>query len=620
MSRRLHLPLLSSLAVVVLTAGLVFAHDKSARTEAARAAAEARLLEDIKYLAGPECEGRGTRTEGINKAADHIAQQLQKAGLKPGGVDGTYFQPFQLTSGARIEAGNALSFTGPKQKLEMTLGQQFSTLPIGSAGEVSAPLVFVGYGLTQTEPAYDDYAGVDVKGKVVILLRRVPRDNNREVLPRFNRPDALSALTAKVANAEIHGAAGVLVVTDAASAEKNDDALITFASQARVNEWGRVPVLHVKRALVNQILAGQGTDLAAIERQIDRDFKPQSFEIPHWTVQISAKLVREGTPVKNIIGVVEGAGPLADETVVIGAHYDHLGYGGMGSLAPGSKDIHFGADDNASGSTTILELARRAAALKDRQGRRLVFIWFSAEELGLLGAYHYTRNPMFPLEKTVAMLNLDMVGRLRDGKLRVYGTPTAKEFADIVEEANKDIGLKLNPLRPDKPDPDNVYFSASDHYAFYQKNIPVLFFFTGNHPQYHRPTDTWNLINVEGMRQIAELGEGVIERLATMPRPEFIKLPAATSSSPGRIAGPRLGVMPAYDDDKEGMLLEGVSPGGAAEKAGLKGGDRIIELAGKPVKNVTGYMTIMGTLKRGEKVDVVIVRNGEKVKLTLEPQ
>jgi hypothetical protein len=359
------------------------------------------------------------------------------------------------------------------------------------------------------------------------------------------------------------------------------------------------------------MLASAGTNLGDIESAINREARPHSLPIPSWQVELQVEVERDFITLKNVIGVLEGKGPLADETVVVGAHYDHLGYGERGSLARGVKAIHYGADDNASGTVAVLELARRFAEIPDRQGRRLVFILFSGEEQGLLGSRYYCEHPVFPLEKTAVMVNFDMVGRLRDDKLTVYGTGTAKGFDKLIDELGKKYGFQITKVA--------TGFGPSDHAAFYGRKIPVFHFFTGTHPQYHRPTDTVETINVPGIRRIVDMGEELIAHLATLqPRPEYVAVaqPAKPGGTPAR--GPRLGIMPNYDDTKEGVLVEDVVPDGPAAKAGIQRGDRIVEIAGKPVPNLTAYMAVMASLKPQDKVEITVLRGDKRVKLQAE--
>lgn len=573
----------------------------------------ARMTSDIQYLTSDECEGRGPGTKGIDKAADYIAQQFKEAGLKPGMKDGTYFQPFSIKAPA-VPSKATLTIAGTKG-LQLNLGEkEISTLGMSGSGKLKADLVFVGYSVVAEKVPYDDFAGLDVEGKVVVMLRRCPRYSGDAKFGDDDTARQASAIDTKIENAEKRKAAAVLLVNDRTMVKESGDTLMSFTT-ARNSSPVKIPILHIKRDLADVVFRrALGKSLDEIENEINDDLKPRGGELKGWTADIEVVVDRPRTPVKNVIAVLDGNGPLADETIIVGAHYDHLGYGGRGSLDRNAKNaIHYGADDNASGTTTILELARRFAAMKDRTGRRIVFMAFSAEELGLLGSAHYCKEPVFPLENTAAMVNLDMVGRLiadKDSgqdKIEIGGTGTAKGFDAMVDKYNAKANFKV------KKSPSGM--GPSDHQSFYLKNLPVLFLFTGLHQDYHKPTDTWEKINLTGMMKIADMAEEIIAELASGPRPEFTKssAPAMRPSRQGdgmpRI---RLGVMPEYNDEGEGMLIQGVTDNGLAAKAGLKGGDRILEIGGEPVKNVTGYMAAMEKLKAGTEIEIVVLRDKEK--------
>jgi hypothetical protein len=588
---------------------------------AENAVVEARILEDMKFLTSDECEGRGINTKGINLAAEHIAQEFKKAGLKPAGDEGTYFQHFGVIKGSKLGETNELLLRGPQnQRIALEMGKHFSVIALGGGGKVSAPVVFAGYGVTASEPKYDDYAGLDVAGKVVIVLRRMPRQGNEANPFNSNQNNQHASLLSKVTNAQAHKAAAIILVNDNVLAAEKQDELVTFEYTAQSRETADVPALHLRRSFVNHIIESSlNMGLAEVEKEIDRNFTPLSQPLPGWTCELQTSVTRESTPVKNVIGVLEGNGPLAKEIVVIGAHYDHLGYGGAGSLAPGSKAIHRGADDNASGTSTVIELARRFGAArtpplaKGGQGgcRKLVFMTFSGEESGLLGSAHYCKKPLFPLEDTVAMVNMDMVGRLREDKLTIGGTGTAKTFDALIDELNAKHKLQIQK--------DKTGYGPSDHQSFYGKKIPVFFFYTGMHQQYHKPADTVDTINIPGMRKVADMVEDLTTALATDPkRPEYQYVagtfnPSGRSSGPSGPSGPRMGVVPSYSsDDKPGLVLDGVSDNGPAKKAGLLAGDRILEISGKPVKDISAYMTIMAGFKKGDTLQVIVERKGEK--------
>jgi hypothetical protein len=568
--------------------------------------AEERLKRDVTYLASDECEGRGPTTRGINLAADYIAAEFKKAGLTPGGVEGTWFQPFTIPT-AVLDAPATLALTGPKgQRIELKQGVQFWPMGLGKAGKDTAPIVFAGYGITNEKARYDDYAGLDAADKIVIVLRGSPKPANTDPGRALFSG---APFTVKLANAEKHRAAALLVVNDSETARSGDD-LIDFSFTALERRAGPLPAFHVRRDVLQTMLGSRGEDLDDLERAIDRDLAPQSRALTGWSAAFDLKMHRDNLTLKNVVGVLEGAGPLARETIVVGAHYDHLGYGSFGSLARSKKmAIHHGADDNGSGTTALMELARRFGAQRDRQGRRLVFIAFSGEEMGLFGSAHYCKKPLFPLADTAAMFNLDMVGRLRPDaktgkdKLLTEGSGTAKPFLDLLDRlAGKHDFTMVN-----KPSG----FGPSDHASFCGAKVPVLFVWTGYHDDYHRPSDTADKINVAGMKKVVDLSEEAVGALAAMtPRPAYIEIKRPAMPRAGN--GPRLGFMPAYDDAGEGVLIGDVGEG-PANRAGLKKDDRIVEIAGKPVKDLTTYMTIMQGQKNGDTIEVIVVRNGKKV-------
>jgi hypothetical protein len=378
----------------------------------------------------------------------------------------------------------------------------------------------------------------------------------------------------------------------------------------------------VTRAYADKLLAAAGQPtLEELEKQIDADGKPHSRALSGWTLDARISITRHEVETKNVVGVLEGAGPLAEETVVVGAHYDHLGNGGMfsGSLAFFSKDIHNGADDNASGTAMVLEMARRLSRRHDPLPRRVVFIAFSGEERGLLGSRYYVEHPLIPLKDTVMMVNFDMVGRLNDKhELTMIGTGTTHGIDAIVEALGPSSGLTIKKVKGLSDG-----FGGSDHQSFYSKDVPVLFAFTGIHRDYHRPSDDSERINFAGMSRIADYVELILLDLARRPqRPDFVAL-TQTNHGAGRERtsfSTSLGTMPDYgDESKQGMKLAGVRPGGPADKAGLRQGDVIVGFAGKPVATIYDYMECMSQHKPGDQVELVIKRDGkeQKLKVTL---
>jgi hypothetical protein len=469
----------------------------------------------------------------------------------------------------------------------------------------------------------------------VVVVRRVPRpDQNKEgrfdttVPEGFDSPYA--ALAAKLDNAVAHKVAGVFLVSDPVTAG-DADRLISFDDHKYADPPGKLSVLHLKRAAASQLLAaGLGKKLTELEAENDKDLKPVSAELKGWTGTADVGVLRKEIPVKNIVGVLEGSGPLANETVVVGAHYDHLGYG-SGPLSAGGGSaqgkVHYGADDNGSGTTGLMELARRFGAMKDRRGRRLVLVAFTGEERGLFGSKFYCDHPVFPLEETAAMVNLDMIGRLRAGpgdwlglttkpRMVIYGTGTGDTFDKTIDAAEQRYGLKILKV------PGGI--GRSDHESFYRKKVPVLFLFTGLHDEYHKPTDTPDKIDFPAMATVVGLTEDVVLDEATaLARPKF-KEQSGSFEDPLNPTPPRpgvtLGVRPDYAYmGGDGMRIEGVTAGRAAEKGGMKDGDVIVEIGGVPVRSVNGYMAALAGKKRGDTIEVVVLRSGKKVTLKVVP-
>ncbi|MGQ0636462.1 MAG: M20/M25/M40 family metallo-hydrolase, partial [Planctomycetaceae bacterium] len=536
-----------------------------------------RLLNDIRYLASDELEGRGVGLKGLDLAAEYVREQFARAGLKIDASHGGAFQSFTMNVGAELGPTNMLQIISP-DRTEKNLAQGIDFVPqsFGGSGNFAGALVFCGYGIIAPEKAYDDFAGVDVSGRVAMIMRRTPRQHDPQgpFSGRHGGTSTHGELRTKVSNAFDKGAVAILFVNDPYTAvqeaeqgkrqvgklaegvaeaalefdaadpndkEKYAAARQNLAAETAKYKSGKVhleqpgpeklmkfgyagsepmrqlPVVHITRAIADEILKpALGKTLAELEAAIDRDLKPQSALLNGWQAKGEVTIERKQAEVRNVIGVLEGAGPTADESIVVGAHYDHVGRGGAGSLLPGSTDIHNGADDNASGTGALLELARRLAARSGKLSRRIVFIAFTGEETGLIGSARYTREPLFPLDKTVAMLNMDMVGRLKDDKLTVFGTGTSSVWDDLLKRLGREYGFELI-FKPEG-------FGPSDHSSFYAKQVPVLHFFTGNHGDYHRPSDDWDKLNIPGEERVVSLIEKLIVDVAPAPaRPPYVE-------------------------------------------------------------------------------------------------
>jgi hypothetical protein len=439
-----------------------------------RASVLARVSADLSYLASEELEGRGPGTAGRQKAAEHIRDEFQRMGLTSGVADGSYLQPFQMPLDMEVVADQTrLVFRGPDdQALPLELATGFQPLAVGGAGEGKGEVVFAGYGISAPDWNYDDYAGLDVEGKIVLVIRREPQQDDEQSVFDGKKTTMHSYIRTKLQLAKKQKAAGVLLVNDPFSVKQGEADQLTAPSGFGTNSVG-IPFAQVTQATVNTLLGHSPlrtsdgrllSGLDEVEAEIDRTGQPLSQSLDGWSADVKYDFRKTQVDLANVIGVLEGDGPLAAETIVIGAHYDHLGFGEYGSRRPGERAVHYGADDNASGTAAIIELARRYASRPNRPARRLVFIAFDAEERGLIGSRHYLDHPSFPLEDTVAMVNCDMVGRLRDAELTVMGSGTAVEFDRLLDQAAETSGLTL------KKSPRVT--AQSDHYPFFEREVP----------------------------------------------------------------------------------------------------------------------------------------------------
>ena len=605
--------------------------------------AESRLRADVAYLADDLREGRAPGTAGIDAAADYIAGVFRELGLKHArGADG-YFQPFTIKGSAALAGDQSLSFKAKGKEIVARPKADFTALALGASAKLEdLPVVFAGYGITAKEAEdkldYDDYAGLDVKGKAVLILRREPRQADEKSPFKARGLNRLSDLRRKAANALDHGAKAVILVNDGKTApDKSHDTLLPFGyAGGEVDQSATIPFAMITRELADQVLEAAGAPkLAEVEKAIDADLKPHSKPLDGITLSEKYTIERKALTAKNVVGVLEGSGPMADETIVVGGHYDHLGHGGLfsGSLSMFSRDIHNGADDNASGTAMVLEMARRLARRPEPLPRRVVFMTFSGEEKGLLGSLHYVGHPLYPLSKTVFMVNFDMVGRLNEqGELTVFGTGSTPGAAELVDALGASAGFKIKKV---KGMSDGI--GGSDHESFYMAGVPVLFAFTGVHSDYHKPSDDTHRINFRGMARIADFGELLLLDLARRPkRPEYVKV-GSPSTAQGKVKAPEsnpheakpagnedtarvsitayLGSMPDYGADVKGVKLAGVTDGSPAEKAGLKRGDIVVGFGGKPIATIYDYTQALARYKPGDAVDIKVQRDGKDVTL-----
>jgi hypothetical protein len=600
--RSLGLALFSGLAMWQSPVG--FTEDSKTAKSVGRSDAEARIYGDISYLASDELKGRSAETPGLKVASEFIAQRFKELGLQTDLFDGTPFQVFELTgSPGAVPEKNNLKLTKPDgASVSLSLGEQFQPQSLGSNGLFDAPIVFAGYGITANDGAiqYDDYADLDVKGKVVLVIRKEPQGNDPKSLFNGAEPSQYAFFNSKVTNAAKHGAAALILFNDAASESASPGTLLPVSGSGIAPAEDKLPTLFASRSIVESWLAEYGKSLTEIETEIDKDLKPRSFEMTGWKASGQTEIARLKIPSMNVLGYLPGKGDLAEEIVIVGAHFDHVGMGGAGSLAPGTFEIHNGADDNASGTVGMLEVAKRlterAKEPSDDSSRRgILFMAFSAEELGLIGSEYYVNHPRFALDKTVAMLNLDMVGRISNNLLTVYGTGTAKGFDELLTEANEIGQFEI------KRQPEGV--GPSDHQSFFMKGIPVYHFFSGFHPDYHRPSDDFDKINVNGIARIADMVTFMTDKIARAPeRPSFLR------STTSKV---RLGVR--IRQSEPGLVVDRVMPGGWAKKAGILPDDQILKIGAQPVVAREDMDEALSKFKPGDMLEVEVKRGEENV-------
>jgi hypothetical protein len=581
-------------------------------------------LEHIKFLSSDELQGRGNGTPGLERAAEYIAMQFRAAGLAPGGDDRTYFQKFELVSGLTVGSSNTVTLSGPQGARTLKLGSDYEPLSITtpnaqgpSEQSFSAPLVFAGYGISAPAYNYDDYAGLDVSGKVVLLLRHEPQENDEQSVFQGRTHSEHATFVRKAQVARSHGARAILLVEDPRHADRTDYS--RWLREPQAEEYG-LPLLHISRAQVQEVVGSQ-IDFDEVMRGIDADLKPRSRALEGVTVTYTQSLSKNRHIVRNVVGVLRGSDPARNgESVVLGAHYDHLGMSGRFSLSEGSTgQVHNGADDNASGTAALIEMARLAVTRGAKLPRSLVFVAFAGEELGLLGSGHYVSHPTLPIEQTVAMINLDMVGR-SNGRILVSGLESASGLEEDLKAAQAGLSINVSTSRE-----GSAGLGASDDTSFLLRSIPSIFFFSGLHADYHRPSDDWEKIDAPGGSAVASLAYGLAARIAARPdRVAFVPPPAQTTSgSTGASStggyGPYFGSIPDFaEGDSSGVKFAEVREGSPAAKAGLQRNDVMTSFGGMPIKTLYDFTFALREKKPGDRVEVVVLRNGKEIRTTVE--
>lgn len=556
------------------------------------------IKEHISFLASDKLKGRDSGTEELFGAAVYISDEFKNYGLEPLFKDG-FLQEFPFVKTIELTDKNSLSFSTNGSEVELKLREDYITLPFSGNTDVNGSLVFAGFGISASDLNYDDYSGIDVKNKIVIVFRNTP-----EPAVAHSGFDAHSPLRKKSSVARDKGAAGIIFINPYDSNKTSDD-LVEFSFD-RGGAMSDFSVQSVKRIFIEELLHNEGINLKDVYNKILESKKPSSFELKNSSAKISTEVKEVEAVSWNVAGYLEGKDPeLKNELIIIGAHFDHLGMGGEGSLYRGDEpQIHNGADDNASGTTGVLELAEKFASRKNNLKRSIVFITFSGEELGLLGSNYFVNNLPFPVEDAITMVNMDMIGRLKDSSLIVYGTGTSSDWKDILNNNNK-YGFKLTF--------NDEGFGPSDHSSFYGKKIPVLFFFTGTHEDYHKPSDDTEKINFTGEKDILNYVYDIVTAIDKNPiRPDYLLVEKKES---GQMFARKVyvGTVPDFASNVDGYKISGVSEGSPAQLAGLQGGDIIISFGGKKISNIYDFTYALGDFVPGDEVDVIVKRGEDEI-------
>jgi hypothetical protein len=602
----------------------------SATISLAQTATSSRTRPHVEFLASDKLEGREAGSPGERLAGDYLAAQLARIGARPLPGRTDMFLPFEFTAGSR-DGGSRVTI----QQRTFAERSDIQALSFSDDAEVTSPVVFAGYGLVVPESqnfGYDSYATLDVTDKIVVVLRYFPEDadeKTRAILARY------SDLRYKAMAARQRGARALLVVTGPRSPNAGQVVPMTFDTAlagsgipaASISGAGAAALLGAAGVGANRPPTGQrrldDPPGRAVLREAQQELDSGNphvagFELTGVTLTLRTSVIRERHTARNVVAYLPATAPVpasAKPWVSIGAHYDHLGRGGKGNSLASKDDvggIHHGADDNASGTAAVLAIAELLARSPQLRRRHVMFGFWSAEEIGLVGSNAFVTAPPIPIDQLAAYINLDMVGRMQDNRLAVQATGTSPIWARLLERLNVAAGFDL----AIQPDP----YQPSDVASFNQAGVPSLMLFTGSHADYHKPSDTSDKIDYEDLDRIVVFGAALVRGVADLDEaPTYTKVDQPTTR--GSIAGVRIttGTIPDYATEVKGLLLSGVMGGGPAEKAGLMKGDVIIEIAGKTIANIYDYTYALELLRADQPVKVVYQRNGERRETELTP-
>ena len=558
------------------------------------------IMGHIRYLSHENRGGRYPGTRGSKDVISYIIKQFKSYGLKPGS-NGSFIQPFDITTGIELGEGNYAVANGDT----LIINKDYIPLAFSGSSKTSGSLVFAGYGfkIDQEDLQWNDYKNLDVDGKWVVIMRHSPERHTQHSLYAPH-----SSLHKKMLVARDEGAAGVIFVS-----QMEDENLYPLTYNRGYKNAG-IPVVHLSNKVADNLFKPFGWSRQSIQETMNRSLTSINFNLGSLTFFANTKLIHKTTRAANVVGTIKsGNRKYRDEYIVIGAHFDHLGMGGggSGSSDPETRSTHPGADDNASGVSGLLELAQKLSAQKSRLKRSVVFIGFDAEEKGLLGSKHFIKNSTIDINKITTMINMDMIGRMVDSSLTVGGVGTSPVFKPLLDSLKADRAFTLGM--------SNAGFGPSDHASFYIEDVPVLFFFTGIHNDYHTPRDTWKQINLSGTKTLLDLVYDVVFHLSRAKnRPVFSEAGPKQRQMKSTSLKVTLGVMPSYVGTEIGLKIDGLSdPNGPAAKAGIKKGDIIKAIKGKSIKDIYEYMERLGELREGMTVPVTIDRGDKEIKLSV---
>ena len=522
--------------------------------------APARMQRDLFFLASDSLKGRLPGTKESDVARDYIAERMAMYGLEPRGVDG-YYQEFPVPEYAAVDYDQ----TGLKLGRKVLMPHvDFYPVAYSANGEVQGKTVNIGYGIVNAEGTYNDYEGKQVEGKIAVMNVSAP-----DGVHPHSAYAAYHSLSERIKLAKSKGAVAILLINPEETASDTPEFFKSIKSLD-------IPVLFVRNG----------------------EWEAKLAKKKRMKVALSVEMKERFSKGYNLAGFINNN---AAQTVVLGAHYDHIGMGGENSLYKGDPAIHNGADDNGSGTTFLLELMRYYSARKDQNYNYLI-LFFSAEESGLIGSKYYTANPTFPLVNVAYMINFDMVGRLRKGRIQLSGTGTALEWNEVLENPVEGLNIKMDPAG----------VGPSDHTSFYYKDIPVLHFFTGTHEDYHKPSDDVEKVNFKGMAKLATLVYTITARTSKYERLNFQKTKSSEAKTTPRFSV-TLGVVPDYLFGGPGLRIDGATEGRPAAKAGLTSGDVIMKIGEITIDDIYAYMGALGAFKKGDTTSIIYVRDGEEI-------